>query len=937
MGPVSTERQSGVSAMGVERPAVEQALPARLPHIVPRTIPGGMLHADARGAMDWGWQGLLAYGCNYTVVVVDPLTQQVVQTLDKHKAFITKVKWQRSQLDARFSYRAVLATADSAGHIVIWDVREGFFTMVLQDGGRPIADMSWVYHVDGCGHLLLAAHPPSSLVLWDTDSGNKIWKKTFTEQIVSFDFDPFDPRKLALLCPNALLFVDDFTVGKCPAGSGSKFYLSSIRGSPGSSTPVTPTYEEKSTRDKLKKKVLDLVTGDLPGPEETGASLQDCLQMCYHRARRHLLLLLYGRELLLLDLQLLQAVATVPADKSGSPFTQVLSCCRSDALFTVCESGAATLRAAELAVHGCPVRGIEWCSLTALLSFARPAAGPLRNELLFTDLRTGQSVAPRQERADTQPIAAVRVSHLKQYFIVTFGEQPTELWDLASLTPLRTLPGKFPPLTALEWSPVHSVRRRAQSGADADADADAEPADRPQVKEHFVFTDPAGQMYHFSVEGSQVRDGTRIPADPGVSTVVGIAWKGDQLILGDIEGQLCIWDLSSKLAHTVATHRGAVKKLKFAPGRGNMKLLVLFADGVDIWDTRTDQRISQLRSPRDVIRILDCDWAASDKPVLLTADNCVRVFDLNMSTSSSPTDMYQNKAAVCHPCLMSLGSVSALEQYLFSASDGPYTGDDQGVRDFLLTLPAGLLAWLADERSPPAERGLVAAQLLGNESSSRLWRVACHYLSRHAGSQDDEKQPYIGLDFDLLCDSETYKAHAQERLAVRLAHLPSASDDATRQMILLGQTERAAQALLETEPSDPSFYTNCLKACVLASGSLGSDGGGVAKLVATSLIAAGHVYKGVEILCVIGQTLDGCRYLQSSGLWEEAVVLARCSLPPGQAAQVIGKHADHLIAIGREREAVLFLLSTGHFRRAAELVRRRDNALHAVLESVADR
>ena len=180
--------------------------------------------------------------------------------------------------------------------------------------------------------------------------------------------------------------------------------------------------------------------------------------------------------------------------------------------------------AAELAAHSGPVRGLEWCSLTTLLSWARPApaAAPARNELLFTDLRTGQSVAPRGERADAEPIAAVRVSPLKQYFIVTFGEQPAELWELASLTPLRTLPGKFPALTALEWSPVHSARRRAGSGAEPSEE-------RPLVKEHFVFTDPAGQMYHFSVEGSQVRDGTRIPADPGVSTVSGIAWKGDQV------------------------------------------------------------------------------------------------------------------------------------------------------------------------------------------------------------------------------------------------------------------------------------------------------------------------------------------------------------------------------------------------------------------------
>ena len=60
------------------------------------------------------------------------------------------MKWQRSQLDARFAYRAVLASADAAGTIVIWDVREGFFTMVLQDGGRPIAGKSYarVYEHD---------------------------------------------------------------------------------------------------------------------------------------------------------------------------------------------------------------------------------------------------------------------------------------------------------------------------------------------------------------------------------------------------------------------------------------------------------------------------------------------------------------------------------------------------------------------------------------------------------------------------------------------------------------------------------------------------------------------------------------------------------------------------------------------------------------------
>ena len=30
------------------------------------------------------------------------------------------------------------------------------------------------------------------------------------------------------------------------------------------------------------------------------------------------------------------------------------------------------------------------------------------------------------------------------------------------------------------------------------------------AKEHFVFTDPEGQLYHFSVEGNTIRDGTKV-------------------------------------------------------------------------------------------------------------------------------------------------------------------------------------------------------------------------------------------------------------------------------------------------------------------------------------------------------------------------------------------------------------------------------------------
>lgn len=39
-----------------------------------------------------GWQGVLAYGCHGSVVVVDPRTVQPIQMLSGHKANVIKVR-----------------------------------------------------------------------------------------------------------------------------------------------------------------------------------------------------------------------------------------------------------------------------------------------------------------------------------------------------------------------------------------------------------------------------------------------------------------------------------------------------------------------------------------------------------------------------------------------------------------------------------------------------------------------------------------------------------------------------------------------------------------------------------------------------------------------------------------------------------------------------
>ena len=57
--------------------------------------------------------------------------------------------------------------------------------------------------------------------------------------------------------------------------------------------------------------------------DEDTVALNECLQLTYHQACRHHLILLYSREILILDLEINQTVGIIPMERTGSPFTQV--------------------------------------------------------------------------------------------------------------------------------------------------------------------------------------------------------------------------------------------------------------------------------------------------------------------------------------------------------------------------------------------------------------------------------------------------------------------------------------------------------------------------------------------------------------------------------------------------------------------------------------
>uniref|UniRef100_A0A8C3AU92 WD repeat-containing protein 11 n=1 Tax=Cyclopterus lumpus TaxID=8103 RepID=A0A8C3AU92_CYCLU len=1112
----------------------------------------GTLNLQNKTAVDWGWQGLIAQGCHSSILIIDPKTSQTIQVLERHKANVVKVRWSRENYYHNVSspYCLRLASGDASGKIIVWDVVSGTAHCEIQEHSKPIQDLEWLWNQDASRDLLLAIHPPNYIVLWNGDTGTKLWKKSYAENILSFSFDPFDSSNMALLTSEGIVFITDFSHSKPPGNAGKKVYIASPHASPAHTKPAHTAAPVPTGAKKALNKVKVLITNEKPTAE--AVTLNDCLQLSYLPSKRNHMLLLYPREILILDLELSQTVGVVAIERSGVPFVQVIPCAQRDALYCLHENGCISLRVCrstitpeettgrkplhnvyelmydlrsqcdairvtktvrpyrmvicpvnennaalmvsdgramlwelkahkgkaavnpssgllplytpvsfcgaplgpnqkriqdlslnsmigqtliagealspsnqqevqlkflltgllsglplppfalrmcpplttkninnyqpllaigtsngsvlvynltsgllhkELSVHSCEVRGIEWVSLTSFLSFATSAPnnmGLVRNELQHVDLPTGRCFAFRGERGnDEPPIEMIKVSHLKQYLVVVFRDKPLELWDTRTGTLLREMAKNFPTVTALEWSPSHnlkSLKKKQMAAREAiarqtvsdcgaeyllqDAESKSESSQAISAREHFVFTDMDGQVYHITVEGNTVKDGARIPPDGSMGSIACIAWKGDTLVLGDVDGNLNFWDLKARLSRGIPTHRGWVKKIRFAPGKGNQKLLVMYTDGAEVWDTKEVQMVSSMRIGRNVnYRILDIDWCTSDKVVLASDDGCIRVLEMAMKSASYRMDEQDLTDPVWCPYLLVPRAALTLKAFLLLQPwSGTFTMDITQCN--WLWLRSDCLACCRDPELSLLQRCLLVSRLFGDESDLTFWTVAAHYLQSfcqgspaecvHCGgsgpSEATKPSPQSHLDIchDVLCESSYFqkfqldRVHLQEVKRSSYEHTKKCAD----QLLLLGQTDRAVQLLLETSADNASYYCDSLKACLVTTITSSGPSQSTIKLVATNMIANGKLAEGVQLLCLIDKAEDACRYLQTYGEWNRATWLAKVRLSPAESSDVLKRWAEHLCSsqVNQKSKAILVLLSLGCFYKVGEML-----------------
>lgn len=291
----------------------------------------------------------------------------------------------------------------------------------------------------------------------------------------------------------------------------------------------------------------------------------------------------------------------------------------------------------ELAVHNYPVIGIEWIGLNAFLSYAVSKSShdnKINWDLSVTELDTGRTIILKSgQSGDSSVIQSVKTSHLRQYFIVIYKNQPFEIWDLETLSLIRRVPRKFSSIVAAEWSPLYSKKFDSASSNDPKRSSPA------PLRENFVVTNKLGVSYHFSIAGNVLKEITEMPPESTMNkSVTSIAWKSDHVILGQMNGDISVWDLEQKRSRGMRTMRGPIRKIRFAPGKGNMKILLLFDDGVDIWDAKRLRLVSTVSTSRiQSLKITDADWASSDRPVILTSNGLALVTNIELKHFAAKT------------------------------------------------------------------------------------------------------------------------------------------------------------------------------------------------------------------------------------------------------------------------------------------------------------
>ncbi|GMR53104.1 hypothetical protein PMAYCL1PPCAC_23299 [Pristionchus mayeri] len=187
---------------------------------MPTTI-NGTLHPSNKNCIDWSERGLIAFASHSVITIVDPWTLQRIQVLELHNCAICELHWCPSRRFLDEGESSLLASADISGEIVISDIITAQAHARLRIAGAQVHSICWFAWKDTSRDFILALHSKGQLVLWNTDTNNKVWSHTYSTPFTRFITDPFDASRLCLLSSsNSLTIVSDISLNAAPLSPG---------------------------------------------------------------------------------------------------------------------------------------------------------------------------------------------------------------------------------------------------------------------------------------------------------------------------------------------------------------------------------------------------------------------------------------------------------------------------------------------------------------------------------------------------------------------------------------------------------------------------------------------------------------------------------------------------------------------------------------------
>ncbi|XP_057818736.2 uncharacterized protein LOC131031599 isoform X2 [Cryptomeria japonica] len=364
---------------------------------------------------------------------------------------------------------------------------------------------------------------------------------------------------------------------------------------------------------------------------------------------------------------------------------------------------AATAVSTSFSVHNSAIRGLRWLGNSRLVSFSytqvNEKAGGYINKLAVTCVRSGISRFFRVlQKPERTPMRALRASPSGRYLLILFREAPVEVWAMTrNPQMLRSL---ALPFTVMEWAlppvpkpqqksssqqpsnfskeqPIVASNLAATSAHSANSKSGTSEGAAEETGESFAFALVNGSIGVFEVRGRRIRDfRPKWPTSSFVSPdalVTAMAYRLPHVVMGNRLGNIRWWDVISGQSSSFNTHRGGIRRIKFAPvvvgDQSRGRVAVLFNDNTfSIYDLDTqDPLANAILQPQFAgILVLELDWFPlrfdKKEPLLLClagADSSFRLLEVNTNLSKS-VQVHEGKVVkdrfrpmpLCSPALL---------------------------------------------------------------------------------------------------------------------------------------------------------------------------------------------------------------------------------------------------------------------------------------------